>query len=174
MGQFSWVCSDTENELICGDIDTYGIHDYTKKAYVPIPKEFGGGSFKVDGNYDGYGDFYDDNGNEVDIYEELAKWNDVAVKGDKQASRAHAIHLYFTPKDDSISQYEKGNYNTEETMKYPLKIVENECAYEDAKPCWDDPNQGWGWSDSSYDDDEDDYDEEDYYDDDEEEVDEED
>ena len=174
MGQFSWVCSDTENELICGDIDTYGIHDYTKKAYVPIPKEFGGGSFKVDGNYDGYGDFYDDNGNEVDIYEELAKWNDVAVKGDKQASRAHAIHLYFTPKDDSISQYEKGNYNTEETMKYPLKIVENKCAYEDAQPCRDDPNQGWGWSDSSYDDDEDDYDEEDYYDDDEEEVDEED
>jgi len=171
MGQFSWVCSDTENELICGDIDTYGIHDYTKKAYVPIPKEFGGGSFKVDGNYDGYGEFYDDNGNEVDIYEELAKWNGVAVKGDKQKSRCNAIELYFTPKDNSISQYAKGNYNIEETMKYPLKIVENECAYEDAKPCWDDPNQGWGWSDSSYDDDEDD---EDYYEDDEEEVDEED
>lgn len=158
MGQFSWVCSDTENELICGDIDTYRIHDYTKKAYVPIPKEFGGGSFKVDGNYDGYGEFYDDNGNEVDIYEELAKWNGVAVKGDKQKSRCNAIKLYFTPKDDSISQYEKGNYNIEETMKYPLKIVENECAYEDAKPCWDDPNQGWGWSGSSYD--EDDYDDE--------------
>lgn len=158
MGQFSWVCSDTGNELICGDIDTYRIHDYTKKAYVPIPKEFGGGSFKVDGNYDGYGEFYDDNGNEVDIYEELAKWNGVAVKGDKQKSRCNAIHLYFTPKDDSISQYAKGNYNIEETMKYPLKIVEIDCAYENAKPCWDDPNQGWGWSGSSYD--EDDYDDE--------------
>ena len=73
MGQFSWVCSDTENELICYDIDTYRIHDYTKKAYVPIPKEFGGGSFNVDNNYDGYGRFFDKDGNEVDIFEELAK-----------------------------------------------------------------------------------------------------
>ena len=153
MGQFSWVCSDTENELLCFDINTSRLHDYTKKAYVPIPKEFGGGSFKVDNNYDGYGEFFDDNGKEVDIYEELAKWNGVAVDGDKRQSRSNAIKLYYTPKDESISQYEEGNYNTYETMKYPLKIVENECAYEDAKPCWDDPNQGWGWSDSSYDDD---------------------
>ena len=153
MGQFSWVCSDTENELLCFDINTSRLHDYTKKAYVPIPKEFGGGSFKVDNNYDGYGEFFDDNGNEVDLYEELAKWNGVAVDGGKQQRRSNAIKLYYTPKDESISQYEKGNYNTEETMKYPLKIVENECAYEDAEPCWDDPNQGWGWSDSSYDDD---------------------
>lgn len=153
MGQFSWVCSDTENELLCFDINTSRLYNYTKKAYVPIPKEFGGGSFKVDNNYDGYGEFFDDNGKEVDIYEELAKWNGVAVDGDKQQSRSNAIKLYYTPKDESISQYEKGNHNTCETMKYPLKIVENECAYEDAEPCWDDPNQGWGWEDSWYDDD---------------------
>lgn len=162
MGQFSWVCSDTENELICYDIDTCGIHDYTKKAYVPIPKEFGGGSFKVDDNYDGYGRFFDKDGNEVDIFEELAKWNGVYVDGDTQKSRSNAIDLYYTPKDPSISQYRQGNYNVEETMKFPLKIVENECAYENAEPCWDDPNQGWGWEDDSYDDDEDDYYEEDY------------
>lgn len=143
MGQFSWICSDTENELICYGINTSRIRNYTKKAYVPIPKKFGGGSFKVDGNYDGYGDFFDDNGKEVDIYEELAKWNGVAVD-DKQQSRSNAIKLYYTPKDELISQYEEGNYNTYETMKYPLKIVEKECAYEDAEPCWDDPNQGWG------------------------------
>lgn len=172
MGMFSWICSDTENSLVCGDTEEIGCYDYTKKAFLLIPKEFGGGSFKVDHDYDGYGVFYDENGNAHDAYEELAKWNGVAVDGDKQKSRCNAIELYFTPKDDSISQYEKDNYNTYETLKYPLKIVENECAYEDAEPCWDDPNQGWG-NYSSSDDEDDDYYEEDYYDDDEE-VDEED
>ena len=54
-----------------------------------------------------------------------------------------------------------------------MKIVENECAYEDAEPCWDDPNQGWGNYSESYDEDDDDYEEENPFDDDEE-VDEED
>lgn len=155
MGQFSWICSDTDNSLVCYDTDEFGCINFTKKAFLLIPKEFGGGSFKVDHDYDGYGDFYDDCGNEHDAYEELAKWNGVAVEGDKQKSRSNAIELYFKKKD--------GDYNTEETMKYPLKIVEFECAYEDAEPCCDDPNQGWG--NYIYEEDEDDY-EEDYYDDD--------
>lgn len=173
MGMFSWICSDTENSLVCSDVEESCCYDYTKKAFLLIPKEFGGGSFKIDHDYEGYGEFYDENGNAHDAYEELAKWNGVAVDGDKQKSRVNAIHLYFTARDESKSQYEKGNYNTYETLKYPLKIVENECAYEDAEPCWDDPNQGWG-NYSSSDDEDDDYYEEDYYDDDEEEVDEED
>lgn len=144
MGMFSWVCSDTKNSLVCYDINEDGCINYTKKAFLLIPKEFGGGYFKVDHDYNGYGEFYDEAGFVHDAYEELAKWNGVAVDDDKQKSRSNAIELYFTPKDDSISQYENGNYNTEKTMKYPLKIVENECAYEDAEPCWDDPNQGWG------------------------------
>ena len=144
MGMFSWVCSDTKNSLVCYDINEDGCINYTKKAFLLIPKEFGGGCFKVDHDYNGYGEFYDEAGFAHDAYEELAKWNGVAVDDDKQKSRSNAISLYFTPKDDSISQYKEGNYNTEKTMKYPLKIVENECAYEDAKPCWDDPNQGWG------------------------------
>lgn len=181
MGMFSWICSDTENSLICADIDEVGCVDYTKKAFLLVPKEFGGGSFKVDHNYEGYGVFYDENGNEHDAYDELAKWNGVRVD-EKDASdederlfrsRSNAISLYFTAKDESKSPYEKGNYNTYETLKFPLKIVENECAYEDAEPCWDDPNQGWG-NYSSSDEEDDDYYEEDYYDDDEEEVDEED
>lgn len=144
MGMFSWVCSDTKNSLVCYDINEDGCISYTKKAFLLIPKEFGGGHFKVDHDYNGYGEFYDEAGFAHDAYEELAKWNGVAIDGDKQKSRSNAIELYFTPKDESISQYEDGNYNTYETLKYPLKIVEYECAYEDAEPCWDDPNQGWG------------------------------
>ena len=67
MGQFSWICSDTRRELICYDIPETNTR--TKKAFLLIPKEFGGGCYKVDDNYDGYGCFYDDNGKEVDAYE---------------------------------------------------------------------------------------------------------
>lgn len=144
MGMFSWICSDTKNSLVCYDINEIGCRNFTKKAFLLIPKEFGGGSFKIDHDYDGYGVFYDENGNEHDAYEELAKWNGVAVENDKQKSRCNGIDLYFTPKDETKSPYAFGNYNTYETLKYPLKIVENECAYENAEPCWDDPNQGWG------------------------------
>lgn len=141
MGQFSWICSDTKRSLICFDIRSK--KTCTKKAFLLIPKEFGGGSYKVDHNYDGYGDFYDKDGNEVDAYEVLAKWNGVSTDNIVE-SRSNAINLYYTPKDNKVSQYKKGNYNNYGIMKYPLKIVENECAYEDAEPCWDDPNQGWG------------------------------
>ena len=140
MGQFSWICSDTGNALGCFNA---GGTNCTKKAFLLIPKKFGGGSYKVDHNYEGYGIFYDEYGLEHDAYEELAKWNKVSVKDNFQASRSNAIHLFYKTKDES-KQYEKGYYNTRETMKYPLKIVENECAYEDAEPCWSDPNQGCG------------------------------
>lgn len=144
MGQFSWVCSDTKNSLVCFDVNEHGCVSYTKKAFLLIPKEFGGGSFKIDHNYDGYGMFYDDFGMEHDAYIELAKWNGLYDENDEQKSRSNAIHLYFTPKDKTKSPYADGNHNTCETLKYPLKIVENECAYENAEPCWDDENQGWG------------------------------
>lgn len=140
MGMYSWVCSDTKNSLACYDIRK--TENRTKKAFLLIPKEFGGGSFKVDHNYNGYGEFYDDNKKPHDVYEELAKWNGVSVADDVFKSRHNAIELYFNPIDKSKSQYEIGNYNGYETMKYPLKIVENECAYEDAEPCWDDRRQG--------------------------------
>lgn len=137
MGMFSWICSDSEHALVCHDIRK-GLQNCTKDAFLLIPKEFGGGSYKVKHNYEGYGEFYDDDGNAVDAYSVLAKWNGL---GD---DRSDGIDLYFTPKDKNISKFAKGNYNTTATMKYPLKIVQYEVPYESAKPCWDDPNQGWG------------------------------
>ena len=138
MGMFSWICSDTERALVCHDI-CKGLKNCTKDAFLLIPKEFGGGSYKIKHNYEGYGEFYDENGNEVDAYDALGKWNGL---GDH--NRSDAITLYFKTTDGIDGNWKKGNYNTTATMKYPLKIVEFEVPYEDAKPCWDDPNQGWG------------------------------
>ena len=145
MGQFSWRTSDTCKDLIEDYIDTDDLipDTFTKKAYLLIPREFGGGYLKVDGNYDGYGYFFDENGRKHDAYGLIAEWN--GIKGeDENDTRYQAIDLYYTPADPGISQYADGNYNTERTMKYPLKITEFPMAYEDAEPCTDDPNQGWG------------------------------
>ena len=72
MGQFSWICSDTEKALLRYDIYKENISKYTKRAFLLIPEEFGGGSFKVDNNYEGYGVFYDERGKEHDVYVEFA------------------------------------------------------------------------------------------------------
>ena len=145
MGQFSWKCADTGNALLEDSTDEVGLvpNSWTKKAFLLIPKEFGGGAYSVDGNYEGYGEFYDDAGNPHDAYEELAKWNGITGK-DTQDSRCNAINLYYTPADPLVSPYQDGNHNTTATMKYPLKIVENCMPYEQAGCCTDDPNQGWG------------------------------
>jgi len=144
MGQFSWICSDTGHALLEGRIDATQCKPdtWTKKAYLLIPGQFGGGYFATD-DYDGYGTFYDKDGNPHDAYEELARWNGVTGRF-SQASRENAIDLYYTPENPEISRYAPGNYNTEKTMKFPLKITENPMKYEDAKPSTSDPNQGWG------------------------------
>lgn len=145
MGQFSWKCSDTGNALLEYTTDEVGLvpDTWTKKAYLLIPKEFGGGYYSVDNNYEGYGDFYDKDGKAHDAYEELAKWNGVTGK-DTQESRCNAIELYYTGYRPEISKYADGNHNLPETLTYPLKITEEPMDYEDADPCTDDPNQGWG------------------------------
>ena len=145
MGQFSWKCADTNRALIECYTDEMDLveNTWTKKAYLLIPKEFGGGHYFVNGNYEGYGVFYDAQGNEHDAYEELAKWNGIEGKTPDE-SRANAIDLYFTPVDPQVSRYMDGNHNSSEVMKFPLKITENPMRYEDAGVATDDPNQGWG------------------------------
>lgn len=145
MGQFSWICADTRRELIEQDIDTDALvpDTWTKKAYLLIPAEFGGGHYSVDGNYGGYGIFYDGKGKPHDAYEELAKWNGVEGK-DSRESRNNAIDLYYKAADPSKSQYADYNHNVPATMKYPLKITEEPRPYEAAGCATDDPDQGWG------------------------------
>ena len=157
MGQFSWKCSDTGNALLDRGIRPQ--KHCTTKAYLLIPKEFGGGYFFVDNEkrgreYDGYGNFFDEQGKKHDAYEELAKWNGLLPEGYTpknsdmvQQARSNAIEKYYTPEDPTVSPYEDGNYNSPEILKYPMKITEHPMKYEQAGIALDDRNQGWGCDD---------------------------
>lgn len=154
MGQFSWRTADTNKALL--DEGVKPQKHCTTKAFLLIPKEFGGGHFFVDNDthgreYDGYGNFFDENGKKHDAYFELAKWNGLLPEGfdpknrdmvDK--ARSNAIEKYYTPEDPNVSCYEDGNYNSPEILKYPMKITEHPMPYEQAGIAHDDPNQGWG------------------------------
>ena len=157
MGQFSWKCADTGNAILDYCTSEEGIKpNFTKKAYLLIPAEFGGGHYFVDNTregfeYEGYGVFYDEKGNRHDAYVELARWNGLLPEGfdpkdDKkvQEARRAAIEAYFTPEDPQVSPYAEGNYNSPEVLKFPLKITESPTTYERAGCATDDPNQGWG------------------------------
>lgn len=162
MGQFSWRCADTKNALLDKGIEPQ--KNCTTKAYLLIPKEFGGGYFFVDNEkrgreYDGYGNFFDEQGKKHDAYEELAKWNGLLPEGYNpknrdmvQKARENAIYKYYTPEDPNVSPYEDGNYNSPEILKYPMKITEEPMKYEQAGIALDDRNQGWGCDDGEDDD----------------------
>lgn len=157
MGQFSWRCADTKNALLDRGIEPQ--KHCTTKAYLLIPKEFGGGHFYVDNRkrgreYDGYGNFFDENGKRHDAYVELARWNGLLPDGfDEhddnmvQEARSKAIEKYYTPEDPNVSPYQDGNYNSPEIFKYPMKITEEPMKYEQAGIALDDRNQGWGCDD---------------------------
>ena len=157
MGQFSWKCSDTNNALLDEGIEPQ--RNCTTKAYLLIPADFGGGHYFVDNKtrgreYDGYGNFFDENGKKHDAYVELAKWNGLLPEGFDPKNhdmvfkaRSNAIEKYYTPEYPNVSPYEDGNYNSPKILKYPLKITENPMAYERAGVSTDDRNQGWGCDD---------------------------
>lgn len=154
MGQFSWRTADTNKALLDEGIKPQ--KNCTTKAFLLIPKEFGGGYFFVDNEqsgreYDGYGNFFDEQGKMHDAYEELAKWNGLLPEGYNpknrdmiQQARSNAIEKYYTPENPNVSPYEDGNYNSPEILKYPLKITERPMKYEQAGIALDDRNQGWG------------------------------
>lgn len=162
MGQFSWKCFDTDNALLADDITPQ--RNCTTKAYFLIPAEFGGGHYFVDNKkrgreYDGFGNFFDENGIKHDAYVELAKWNGLLPDGFDPnnhdmvfKARCNAIEKYYTPEDPNVSPYEDGNYNSPKILKYPLKITERPMKYEQAGIALDDPNQGWGCDDGEDDD----------------------
>ena len=141
MGQFSWRTADTNKALLDEGIRPQ--RNCTTKAFLLIPKEFGGGHFYVDNDnpgreYDGYGTFFDNYGKKHDAYLEL--------KDDRMVDKArgNAIEKYYTPEDPNVSPYQDGNYNSPEILKYPMKITERPMPYEQAGIALDDRNQGWG------------------------------
>ena len=128
MGQFSWLTSDTEEQVFCDDPkDT---------VYVPIPREFQdliGTDCLVESNYDGYGRF-----GGRDIYALVAIWN----KGvDKYTNPDGSLMPDNEIRGDgiAIACYEDDNFK----LKYPIKITSEKIEYERALPSKPDPNQGW-------------------------------
>ena len=162
MGQFSWKCADTGNAILDKGISPRGQKNCTTKAFLLIPKEFGGGYFFVDNEksgceYDGYGNFFDEHGIKHDAYVELAKWNCLLPEGFDHKNRdmvykarSNAIEKYYTPEDPNVSPYQDGNYNSPEILKYPMKITERPMPYEQAGIAHDDRNQGWGEDTDEY------------------------
>lgn len=137
MGQFSWRTADTNKALLDEGIRPQ--RNCTTKAFLLIPKEFGGGNF------------FDENGKQHDAYLELARWNGLLPEGFDEnddnmvcKARGNAIEKYYTPEDPNVSPYKDGNYNSPAIFKYPLKITERPMKYEQAGIALDDPNQGWG------------------------------
>ena len=109
MGQFSWRTADTNKALLDEGIRPQ--KNCTTKAFLLIPKEFGGGHFFVDNDkpgreYDGYGTFFDSHGKKHDAYIELSRWNGLLPEGFTEnddtkghKARRHAVENYYTPEN---------------------------------------------------------------------------
>ena len=128
MGQFSWMTSDTGEQVFC--------EDPKDTVYVPIPEEFQdmiGTDCLVESNYDGYGRF-----GGRDIFALVAIWNlgvdkfknpDGSIKSDDEI-RAYGIN---------IASYDDDNFK----LKYPIKITSHKMPYNRAEASETDPDQGW-------------------------------
>lgn len=120
MGFFSWNTSDTNKSIS----NKYSIKG-ALPVYIPIPKEFGGGYIK-ENNYEGYGEF-----GGKDIYALVARWNKPELCcGNDDEDREIGIR---------IACYDEDNAK----LKYPIKITEYPCLYEDAEPSTNCEYQGF-------------------------------
>lgn len=126
MGQFSWLDCKTGEQIL---------DNVSRKSYVLVPKEFGGGHIE-EHCYDGYGRF-----GGRDVYALVAEWNrpDLCI-GDDEEDRYIGI---------GIACYDEQNAS----LKYPIKITHDENAvYEECEPSLSDPDQGWKYDDDDEDD----------------------
>lgn len=148
MGQFSWIYSDTNKQLI---------DNKRADAYLLVPKEFQEkyGSWLYESCYDGYGNF-----GGHDVYELIPEWNKAIIpevirkikeKKWECSTREQDIkdlQNYFEGKEINcelrwlgiiMACYDKDNF----ALKYPIKITSRKMDYEEASPSKRDPNQGW-------------------------------
>ena len=155
MGQFSWIYSDTNNQLIDNRMaDTY--------LLVPKPFQEKYGKAIYESCYDGYGRF-----GRYDVYDLIPEWNKDMIPEIIRRIKAGNWKCSTSEKDiTNLQNYYKGKPITCElrwlgivmacydednfALEYPIKITTKEMEYENARPSESDPNQGW----ESYDDDE--------------------
>ena len=155
MGQFSWIYSNTNKQLIDNKIaDTY--------LLVPKPFQEKYGKAIYEGCYDGYGRF-----GRYDVYDLIPEWNKEMIpeiirrinaenwKCNTSENDIINLQNYYEGKPITcelrwlgivMACYDEDNF----ALEYPIKITTKEMEYENVKPSESDPNQGW----ESYDDDE--------------------
>lgn len=167
MGQFSWIYSDTNEQLL---------DDRKADTYLLVPKPFQReyGKAIYESCYDGYGNF-----GKYDVYDLVALWNrdylpnetrvlsrperkryvdddwyNRAMKMYENTLKMHKDFENYTPDTEmkqkygdeylrkigiNIACYDEDN----EKLKYPIKITTKEMDYDEVKPSKSDPNQGW-------------------------------
>lgn len=148
MGQFSWIYSDTNKQLI---------DDKEADAYLLVPKKFQHkyGKAIYEGCYEGYGVF-----GGQDVYDLVAEWNKDCIPEIIRRIRNGTWHCTVGKKDIAnlegyyidadidcevrwlgiiMACYDEDNF----ALEYPIKITSKAMSYEEADASKSDPNQGW-------------------------------
>lgn len=125
MELFSWCTSDTRKSIA---VEMNGYPDCPKKVYLlnPFGKPY------VESNYDGYGTFEG-----RDVYALVAQWNFPELCKDENGEWYADEEIRDIGIDYSC--YDRDHVK----LKYPIKIVEKECSYEDAAISPSCPYQGY-------------------------------
>ena len=148
MGQFSWIYSDVNKQVIDGKYaDTY--------LLVPKPFQKKYGVTIHESCYGGYGIF-----GGHDVYELIPEWNKEMIpeilrrinNGNWSCSTSAGdianLQNYYEGNEIAcelrclgivMACYDEDNFS----LKYPIKITTQEMDYEQASPSKSDPNQGW-------------------------------
>lgn len=148
MGQFSWIYSDTNKQVI---------DDKVADTYLLVPKAFQHkyGNVIYESCYDGYGNF-----GGHDVYDLVAEWNKECIPEIIRRVRNGTWRCNVTEKDiDNLIAYYLGdNINCELrwigimmacydddnfALEYPIKITASPMKYEQADASRSDPDQGW-------------------------------
>ena len=150
MGQFSWIYSDTNKQLV---------DNKRADTYLLVPPKFQDkyGKYIYEECYDGYGRF-----GRYDVYDLIPEWNKEMIpeiisrikEGIWVCSTSEYdienLQSYYDGKEIScelrslgiiMACYDKDNA----ALKYPIKITTKPMYYNNVEPSVSDPNQGWGY-----------------------------
>ena len=148
MGQFSWVYSDTNKQLV---------DNKRADSYLLVPKPFQGkyGKAIYEPCYDGYGHF-----GKFDVYDLIPEWNKEMIPEIIRRIKNGSWYCPTSEADiaDLLNYYKSKQITCElrwlgiimacydednSALVYPIKITTREVEYEEVNASKSDPNQGW-------------------------------
>lgn len=115
MGQFSWIYSDTNKQLL---------DDIYADTYLLVPKQFQEkyGKAIYEGCYDGYGNF-----GRYDVYELVALWNRENLPSETRALRLPKVEEYGGLFDSEKEELRKKGVTEEEIKKADAEKQQEYC-----------------------------------------------